>query len=269
MMEIMEIIRITIALFGTGIAAYYDMFNRKNVPDVFLYSFLGISLLINVFDYSLFLKFIPVMLLLIAILFILYRFGQIGGADVIVLAAIYASLPVFPMNQEQIIPSSLMVLAIATVLASIWIIVKYGPKIIDKMINGKLKISVWQGLEIVVLMFSFFFLVYVFMMFPFLPFWIILIAAILFLESVFFIVGKEQLTEEMIVMKKKIEPEDVIAVERIDEKLVKKYNIKRLTDEKQARILNKTGKKWPVMDMPMFVPFILVGLLVYLIIGII
>ncbi|MCS7109426.1 MAG: hypothetical protein NZ903_01360, partial [Candidatus Micrarchaeota archaeon] len=80
-----------------------------------------------------------------------------------------------------------------------------------------------------------------------------------------FVVSKDYLFEEMIVMKRKIEPEDVIAIEKIDEDTIKKYGIKRLTDEKQAKVLNKTGRKWPVLDMPMFLPFIFIALVIYLI----
>ena len=31
-----EMIRLVLAFIGTGIAAYYDLFNKKNIPDMFL-----------------------------------------------------------------------------------------------------------------------------------------------------------------------------------------------------------------------------------------
>ncbi|MEM3455048.1 MAG: hypothetical protein QXT72_00595 [Candidatus Micrarchaeia archaeon] len=263
-----EIIRILIALAGTGIAAYYDIFNKKNVPELFLYSFLGISLLLNIFDYSLFLKFLPIAIPLVLVLYILYLNGQIGGADVIVLAAIYSALPAFPLDENQFVPSSLMVLAIATVLASIWIMIKYFPRIIKRFNEGKMKINLWQALQIILLLFSFALLIYMFMLFPFLPAWLLLVSGILFFESIFFIISKEQLMQEMVVMKKKIEPEDVIAIEMLDKKIIERYKIKRLSDEKQAKMLSKTGRKWPVLDMPMFLPFILIGLIIYILAGV-
>lgn len=263
----LETIRILVALAGTGIAAYYDIFNKKNVPELFLYSFLAVSLLLNIFDYSLFLKFLPIAIPLILVLYVLYLNGQIGGADVIVLAAIYSALPAFPMDENQFVPSSLMVLAIATVLASIWIMVKYFPRIIRRFKEGKMKINVWQAVQTIALLFSFALLIYMFMLFPFLPTWLLLVSGILFFESIFFIISKEQLMQEMIVMKKKVEPEDVIAIEMLDSKTIEKYKIKRLTDEKQAKTLSKTGRRWPVLDMPMFLPFILIGLIIYILAG--
>ncbi|MCX8202608.1 MAG: hypothetical protein N3G74_02290 [Candidatus Micrarchaeota archaeon] len=264
-----EILRILIAVCGTGIAAYYDIFNRKNVPEAFLYLFLAISLVVNIFEYNLFLQFLPIALPLLMVLYLLYKSGQLGGADVFVIAAIYAAVPVFPMAEERIMPSILMILAIATMLASIWIMLKYLPKMARKFMERKVKVNVLQWLQVVALAISFAILSYLFVLFPFFPFWIFLVAILLFVESVFFIIFKEHLVEEMILMKSKIEPEDVLAVEKIDENTVRKYGIKRLTDEKQAKTLNKLRRKWPVLDMPMFLPFIFIGLIVYLIIGLI
>lgn len=264
-----EIIRLLIAVLGSGIAAYYDAYNKKNVPEIFLYGFLAVSLLTNVFDYTYFIKFLPIMLPLIAILYILYRMGQVGGADVIVLAAIYAAIPVFPFVEDQFVPSSLMVLAIGTVLASIYMIAKYVPAMWKKTIKGEIKFTVWQIFQVIILLFSFLMLIYIYYIFPIAPLWILIVSGILFFESIFFIIYKDEISKQMVVWKKTIEPEDVIVVELIDKKLVEKYKIQRLTDENQSRKLNKLKRKWPVFDLPMFLPFIFVGLIIYILLGII
>jgi hypothetical protein len=209
------------------------------------------------------------MIPLIVILYLLYRTGQVGGADVIVIAAIYSALPVFPLNEEQFVPSSLMVLAIGTVLASIYMIAKYIPSMWKKTVKGEIKFNIWQIIQVIILLFSFILLVYIYYIFPIAPLWILIVSGILFFESIFFIIYKDEISKQMIVWKRRIEPEDVIVVELIDKKLVEKYKIQRLTDENQSRKLNKLKRKWPVFDLPMFLPFIFIGLIIYILLGII
>ena len=42
-----ELIRVLLAFIGTAVAAYYDVFNNKNIPDNFLYGFLGLAFIVN------------------------------------------------------------------------------------------------------------------------------------------------------------------------------------------------------------------------------
>jgi len=262
-----EIARILIALIGSGIASYYDIFNKKNVPELFLYGFLISSLLINVFDYNLTLKFLPLALPLIAILYILYRMGQIGGADVIVLSAIYFALPVFPLSDETIFPSILIIISISTVLAFLGVIIKYLPSILEKTKRGKIKFKITQIVESLVLVISFIIIVYIFITFPYLPLWMIILFVILFFESIFFILYKEEIKKEMVVWKKYVEPEEVLAIEYLKPDIIKEMKLNALITEKQAKEMNKKKTKWPIFDLPMFLPYISIGLIIYLFIG--
>jgi hypothetical protein len=264
---IIEIARILIALVGTGIASYYDIFNKKNIPELFLYAFLGLSFIINIFDYSLVLKFLPLALPLIALLYVLYRIGQIGGADVIVISAIYLTIPIFPFSQEGIFPSILIIISISTVLAFLGVIIKYLPSIFEKTINGKIKFKLTQILESIALIVSFLVIIYMFLVFPYLPIWMVLLFALLFFESIFFILYKEEIKKQMVVWKTKVEPEEVLAVEYLKPELVNKMKLGALITEKQAKEMNKKRIKWPILDLPMFLPYIFIGLIFYLVIG--
>lgn len=262
-----EILRILIALFGTGIAAYYDMYNKKNVPDVLLFGFLAVALMINLVDPTYFMKYIVVAGLITAVFYLMYRIGQLGGADVIVLAAIYAALPVFPLSEEAMFPSILVVVSIATVLASVWILFRYLPELLKKTFKGKVRFSLAQLIQVVVLLFALAMMLYLFISFPYISPWIMVLVLLLFVEAIFFILYKDEISKSMVVWKKKVEQEDVIAIELVKMELVKKYKLSRLVSAKQAKAMNKLKNKWPVLDMPMFLPFILIGLIMYLLMG--
>jgi hypothetical protein len=76
--------------------------------------------------------------------------------------------------------------------------------------------------------------------------------------------------ESMIVTKniEQIEPEDVLAIEKINEKTIKKIKLGRLiTKEQLERMKRSRIKKWPIFDLPQFLPFILIGLMLYILFG--
>ena len=47
-----EAIRVVLAFVLVGIAAYYDVFNKKNIPNQVLYAMLAIAFLVNLFFYQ-------------------------------------------------------------------------------------------------------------------------------------------------------------------------------------------------------------------------
>ena len=85
-----ETVRIVLALAGTAVATYFDLFNNKSIPNNVLYAFLAIAFLTNVmfFNQDLFLFGIGVAILVGAAGFVFYHIGQLGAADVFVLASI-------------------------------------------------------------------------------------------------------------------------------------------------------------------------------------
>ncbi len=263
----LEILRILIALLGTSLTAYYDIYNKKNVPDVVLFGFLAIALMVNLVDPTYFMKHIVVAGLITAIFYLMYRIGQLGGADVIVLAAIYSALPVFPLSEDVMFPSILVIVSIATVLASLWILFKHLPGLLRRTFKGKIKFNLYQMIQVVLLVFALATMIYLFTTFPYISSLVMALILLLFLEAILFILYKDEISKSMIVWTKKVEPEDVIAIELVKPELIKKYNLNRLISAQQARVMNKLKEQWPVLDMPMFLPFILIGLIAYIMMG--
>ena len=47
-----ETVRIVLALAGTAVATYFDLFNNKSIPNNVLYAFLAIAFLTNVMFFN-------------------------------------------------------------------------------------------------------------------------------------------------------------------------------------------------------------------------
>jgi len=76
--------RIAIALIGTIIVTYFDIFNNRNIPNNLLYAFLAVAFITSIvfFSSEIFIYSI-IQFAIIGILgFGLYKMGQLGGADV-------------------------------------------------------------------------------------------------------------------------------------------------------------------------------------------
>ena len=288
----LELLRIIIAIVGSGIAAWYDMFNKKNIPTTFLYAFLGLSLFINLFDPTSFLAHLPTAALIMIALYLFYRLGQLGGADVLIFASIYSALPViseplidiakksyeYPLEltafQPQVfqLPSIIPILAIAAFLFFIGMCIKYIPFIIAKMRKRTLDIKFKNILQCIVIFAAYTFMIYTLFTSPLAPFitlpYLLLFILMLFFIC-FFILFREDIINSMIVWKssKTLEQEDVLALEQLDAAIIERYKLGRLITADQLKKMRKIRAKWPVLDLPMFVPFIFTALLIYVIFG--
>lgn len=285
-----ELLRIAIAVAGTAIGAWYDIFNRKNVPDLFLYVFLGVSLAINIFDPSAFLQHLPVAALIIAALYAFYRLGQLGGADVFILAAIYAALPTLstPLLAEKeaagaarmqfvaafplSLPSILPILAIAAFLFFLATCIRYVPFIAARIAKGKIRLRSMQIAQCAIIAAAYMFMLFIFMTSPLAQFlstsYLVFLFVVMFFVY-FFILFKDEITTSMIRWKlaKDVEQEDALAVEHLDPKTVQRYRIGRLVTADQLSRMRKLRIRWPVLDLPMFIPFILAALIIYVLFG--
>ena len=63
-----------------------------------------------------------------------------------------------------------------------------------------------------------------------------------------------------------VEPEDVIAIEAMDNDMVKKYGIKRLATESEIKRLKslKIKELWVYTKLPAFLPFLCLGVILAL-----
>lgn len=279
MYDIILMVRIVLALVGTAIGAWYDVRNKKNVPDAFLYMFLGIALVINLFDPSEFISRAPIALLVLAVLYVMYRFGQIGGADILILAAIYSAVPAItspllssPQIDESILPihlpSILSLFAVAVFIFSVVMVVKYLPLAVRKTVAGKTKIGKSAIAQVAALIIAYAALIvttsnalgsiisinyYVF------------VGVVLFIVA-FLVLYKDMIMESMI-KTRAVESEDILALERIDKKTIDKYKLERLVTEEQLGRMKKLKSRWPVFELPVFIPYLLIALIAYVLFG--
>jgi Flp pilus assembly protein protease CpaA len=262
-----EELRILLAFLGTAIAAYYDLFNKKNIPDNFLYGFLAVAFLVNLvlFEESLFWFSIVLAAFFSAIGYIFYRVGQLGGADVFVIASIILLLPIHPsfVGMTFNIPFIFSVIVFSGVLFALYVLVFFSSKLYEAGAKPKL--------------------IYALMLIPYLLFaWVYLnsflfsavyfaFITILLFATIFFLMFKESmirvLSEELPVSQ--LESEDVIALEIMNKDLVERYKIPRLLTKAQIERLNETNVEmvWVYTKLPPFIPFILVGMVLGLIFG--
>jgi len=276
-----EELRIGIALLGTAAATYFDLSNNRNVPNSLLYGFLAFAVLLNLFapGESIIYTF-AVSAIIFAAGWLFYRAGQIGGADVFVLASISLLLPVQPLSSMQNattpllqFPFALYIFAIAGLLFILAMLATYAPAALRGALSGKIKIAPekWAYAAGLALLFAAF--AYFAQSVPFVPASYIALLGILVLSSMFFLLFREHVRDAMLsyVPLSKIEEEDVIALEHMGRGLAEKYSIPRVMGAPDLARLKKSKiplARWPVYKkMHVFLPYILLALLVMILLG--
>jgi Flp pilus assembly protein protease CpaA len=259
-----EIFRVILAFAGVIIAAYFDLFNNKNVPDMFLFGFLAVAFLANLifYDENLFPFSLAIAIFVSAIGFLFYRVGQLGGADVFILASIMLLLPIHPEFVELSfnLPFIFSVWVFSGVLFALYVMVYFGYKLMQNDAKPNLAYAL---LFIPYLLFAWF---YVNSFLFSAAYFIFLTVAIL--ATIFFLMYRKSLlmimAEELPVTQ--LEPEDVLALEIMNKDMVQRYKIPRLvtTEEIERLKTDKVPDVWIYTKLPPFVPFILGGMILSL-----
>jgi Flp pilus assembly protein protease CpaA len=260
-----ELIRLLVAFIGTGVATYYDLFNKKNVPNEMLYAFLVIALLTNIIFYQqdLFWFSIGVAVFFSAIGYVFYRVGQLGGADVFVLASIMLLLPVHPSFDAMPfnMPFIFSVLIFSGVLFALYVMAYFGWKLTQQ---PDVKPKLLYGLMFIpYLLFAWAYI----NSFIFSPVYFAFISALLF-ATIFFLMFRESLNmllaEELPLAQ--VQPEDVLAMEIMNKDLIERYKIPRvITQAELDRLkMTKVTELWVYTKLPPFLPFILAGMVLAL-----
>lgn len=267
----MEGVRLAVALAGCAIGAYYDLFNNKNVPNTFLYAFLAIAFVLNLAAYHPQVTYyaIGTALVLFAATWLLYKTGQLGGADVFVLSSIALLLPVQPLSLLRVglpplpsLPFILSVLVASGLSFMIYMLVRSLPVAVNALRRpNSIPGSAWVGAAAILA-------AYALMAFA-LP-QIALMGRTYFLFITFVVAGtvyftlfKSAINESMAewVPLTNVEEEDVLAIEQIDASAVKKYGLARLVDAPMRARLKAFRGKLPVYKkLPPFIPHLLIGL---------
>ncbi len=256
-----EVVRVLVAVIGTAIASYYDVFNNRNVPDRFLYGFLALAFIVNLVLYEeyLFVFSVATALFFGAMGYIFYRLGQIGGADIVVAASVMLLLPVVPsfaslaFNMPFIFPAIIF----GGMLFAVYVTLSFGLKLREE----EAKPNLLYGL--MVIPYLIFLWVYATSLL-FSPVYFLFIS-VLFFATVFFLMYREDLNkmlaEEMPVGQ--LEPEDVLAIELIGPEKVKKFKMQRLVTAAEIERLKKekAGEVWVYTKLPPFLPFLLAGMI--------
>ena len=263
-----ELLRIIIAVLGTGLATYYDIFNNRNVPNNMLYAFLAIAFIVSIifFQQEVFIYSIIQFAVIGLFGFLLYRTGQIGGADIFVLCSIVLLLPVLPASQEALFnfPLILPILLYGGVAFAVFSVLYFGSLIRHQK---TLKANYWY----LILIIPYLIFAWIFLSAPFFSIVYFTIASLLLLSSIFFLVFREAIYEgitEKIPVSKLPPDGDVLAKEKMGP-LMKKLKIGPVIEEKELAILKKAKVKevWIYSKLPPFLPFVLVGLLASLFFG--
>ncbi len=262
-----ETIRLVLAFLGTAIATYYDVFNKKNIPDQFLYGFLAIAFIVNAIFYepTLFWFSVAIAAFFSMIGYIFYRVGQLGGADVFVLASIMLLMPILPsfVGMSFNLPFVFPVIIFSGAVFALYLIVYFGWKLMKTESKPNL---VYALMFIPYALFA-----YVFInSFIFSPAYFVLITIMLF-AIIFYMMFKESfnmlLAEELPLSQ--LQPEDVLALEVMNKDMVERYKLRRLLTKGEIDRLKKTRIKevWVYTKLPPFIPFILVGMVLALLIS--
>ena len=272
--------RVAVALIGTGIAAYFDVTNNRNIPNHVTYPFVVLALLVNFI--SLDMAALPMTVGIAAAIFIIgyvfYKMGQIGGADILVITAIALAIPQQPLETlivRQTIaspfPFVLSVIIGASLAFSVVMFLSFIPKVAAAIRAGKIKLGNERLLSAGLIAIAYIAFVYIAVKLPFFPPLYLALITFVMLTSVFFMLFREFIQASMVefVPLSRVEEEDVLAIEQMDKETVAKYKLQKLLTLDEIKRLRKLPiKKFPVYTkMPMFLPYILFGLLLSLLFG--
>jgi hypothetical protein len=262
-----EFFRIAIAILGTGAATYYDIFNNRNVPDNILYAFLIIAFLTNLvfLDMDVLIYACALTAILFAFGFVLYRSGQIGGADLFVACSITLLLPIHPSFlgspfNYPLIFSAFLYSGAAFAIYSLL----FFTNLIRKAKKAK------PNYAYLVLILPYLLFTYIFISAPFFSPVYFFIASLLLLSSIFFLVFKDAINEAVTakVPLSKITDEDVLVKEKMAP-LMKKLEIGPVLGAEEMKKLRKAKVRevWIYATLPPFLPFLLIGLILSIFLG--
>jgi Flp pilus assembly protein protease CpaA len=275
-------LRYVICLVGCAAATYYDLFNRRNVPAYITYGLVALGILFTLasLNASVIVQSFAVAIAIFAVGYVLYRAGQIGGADVLVFVSIALLLPEGPQPLLTSVkspfnyPFVLSIFLFSGVLGVFGIFLKYVPRTLyDAMKGEEVKLNTWQVLQSILLLFIYaIFMYYINALAPLPQLPLLIFMAVVVCATILFSL-KNHISDTYLIQMvsvKEIDEEDILAVDKMDLKVVKKYGLDRLLTVEQIGKLKRMGKgkKFPVYtNMPVFMPYVLISLVAALLFG--
>lgn len=288
-----ELARVLVAVIGTAYVAWQDA-KTSFMDERVLYAMLAFGLVLDfaTFQPDFIVFSVGGAALIFGAGYLLYRGGQLGGGDVLLLAGLQSLLPFSPsivraltlpllMPSLQTVPVLVLaavsnavpfiasVFIAGTLLALIGSSIHYGLKLRGRKMRPELLAG---GLALVaaiaVLGVSY--------DVSGLRIGHVLLVVLALAPAVFLAAFRKQIQDELIMQRipvSKVQDEDVLMTEYLDARLVKKYKLGRVLTkaevEKLKAVSRKEGiKSFPVAtDLPRFGPYLFLGLLVCLAVG--
>ena len=275
----LQLIRLLAVLVIAFAYAIFDVFNKRNVPNVFVYSALGASILLALtYGYS----GIAVNFLLALIIggagYVIYRAGLWGAGDFFELATISLIIPIQPAPYlsalSQFGMPFILSVFIFTGLAAVWMVpiyyllIKKRPKVRGGIDELNLT-AAFVLLALYIVLYAFTFLLFGFS-------WnrLILILAVSIPSSIM-LVYEQRITNNMTrwVYPKQLEDGDIIAMNMMDKKEIAYFKKKdrqfgRLATKELIARFRNVRKKLPVYkDAAPLAFFIFIGVVLSLLLG--
>lgn len=300
-MPLLEIVRIAVALLGTGAAAYQDA-KTSFIDEKITYSMIAAGALLNIaslnfssfpnsIDWNFLLNSFGVAAVIFTLGYVLYRKGQLGGGDVLLFTGLHLLLPMRPVDfglpllsmaapqlsiaqalaYQRALSAILPILSIfasASFFALIGSAFFYAKALFGKKLEPNALVAGIMGVASVVFAAFIYNLTGDFAQaFFFLT---------LSLSATFLAAFKKQILEQVIVQRLAIddfEEEDILVTGMMDEKIVQKYEIGKVLTQEEVKKLrqvqqNEGVKLFPVAKiLPRLGPYVLLGLLCTLLLG--
>lgn len=261
-----EAIRLAIALLGMVVGAYFDIYNKRNIPNNFLFAFLAVAILVNLifFNTDLMTYSLIVVGTLALFGYAFYMLGYLGGADVFVVVSLALLLPIPPSFTESRInyPFILFILIFSFISSAFYLFIYFATKLAKEK-------NLKPNNKYFLLIIPYLVVAYIVWNLPIIsPGFLFLLYTALLL-SIFFMAYRDPINKMMAqkISLKKVEQEDILAVEFMDKEIVWKHKLQRLVTEDELKRL-KTLKIRELMvytKLPPFLPFIFIGLLLALV----
>jgi Flp pilus assembly protein protease CpaA len=280
----LEIIGLIVALAGVAYSSYTDI-KTGDVPDKLSHSMIGIGAILVAFSYPMAeaVWIFAMAAAVFALGFIMYIFGQMGGGDVKLFAALTLLIPYYPISLQPFLasigitphPSTFPFIVSIFILSGIFFMAIIPIFYLRKIIGKKEKIPDFRKKILIGI-------VYCIVISPVIAMWFTLskFLAIIFIPMFFalmIIPFKDDIVVLFFARKKKVKDlneEDVLALEMLKKETIAKLGLWRKTfTEMELKKIRQRARKYRITtvyvceDLPKYVPYILASLIVNLIIG--
>ena len=270
----LEVIRVLVLLAFAALYAYFDIFNKRSIPNSFAYLSIVVGLIFTLFyPFKTLELSLLIAVFVVAIGYVLYKAGFLGLGDGLELAFVSLMLPIQPtplLNIPQLgLPFVLSVFISSGIVAIIALPIYY-------MLNSKLELKKESILRASVVFISYLLLL---MLVYLLLGHIALVPTVFIIIIAFFsaliFLFEASLNERMItwVYPNKLGEDDIIAINLMSKKDIMFFKSRypsfgRLADKKEIAALKNIKKKIPVYTNAIpFSAFILAGIILSLFIG--